>query len=131
MTDPNRSLGDIASIVDQAMEMAQRINEGGGVDPVEVTACDDGILVTAAPPGTITIEITNPRALQRGSDEIGEELTRSVNEALTRLREAMANAVAVNPSDMAEEFTRISDQARISFSRLLDSVTGYQQPGAR
>lgn len=131
MTDPNRSLDDIASLVDQAMEMAQRINEGGGVEPVEVGACDDGILVTAAPPGSIKIAIVNPRALQRGSEEVGEELTRAVNEALARLSEAMAGAVAVNPADMAEEFTRISDQGRSSFSQLLDSVMGYQQPGAR
>jgi hypothetical protein len=129
VSEPDRSLLDMGAVVDDAVERARRVSEGGG-EPVQVLACDDGIRVTAVPPGTVTIEILEPRSLKLGSDEVGEALTKAVNEALQRLRESANGAGAIDPAALAEQFAEISADARTSFSELLDSVVRLQRPDA-
>lgn len=127
MPEAQRSLSDMAATVGQAAALAQRYSEGGGVEPVSVLACDDGIKVTASPPGTVRIEILEPRSLKLGSDEVGEALTEAVNRALDALRERISGAVALDPGALAEQFTEISGQGDAAFADLLDSVVRLQR----
>ncbi|SDD50033.1 hypothetical protein [Glycomyces harbinensis] len=122
MTDPQRSLENLAAVVDRAAEMAERLDQGAKVPPVAVEACDGGLRVIAAPPGFIKVEIREPRVLQRGAAEIEKEIGRAANEALHRLRQSMSAAVPVDPAEVAREFATISAQGRRSFAELLDAA---------
>ncbi|MDA1361966.1 hypothetical protein O1R50_20225 [Glycomyces luteolus] len=128
MTDPQRSLENLAAVVEQAAGMAQRVGQGANVPPVAVQGCDGGLRVIAAPPGFIKVEIRDPRVLQRGSDEVSREIGRAANEALHRLRHSMTTAAPVDPAAVAEEFARVSAQGRQAFQQVLDSVMRLQHP---
>ncbi|MEU5153124.1 hypothetical protein [Glycomyces sp. NPDC021274] len=131
MTDPQRSLENLANVVDQAAGMAQRAGQGANVPPVAVEGFDGGVRVIAAPPGFIKVELRDPRVLQRGADAVGREIGRAANEALHRLRHSMTTAAPVEPATVAEEFARVSTQGRQAFQQVLDSVMSLQHPSAR
>ena len=127
MSEPNEALGDLTAIVDRVMEIGEHVAKGGGVPPVQVTACEDWARVTAVPPGELKIEITDVRALRLGREEIAKDLTRAANQALTGLRASMG-ANRIDPDAMAESFKAISERGRASFATVLDSVVALQRP---
>lgn len=124
-TPPNgNNITDALADAMQAAKDAAEEQSNNASEPVAVEAAEGNLLVNASPDGTVAIELT-PRALRLGSEQLSEEISQAVNDALTQLREKTNSAAGEEPVDMqglSSNLQRLQKESAQHMQSFFDSL---------
>ncbi|MDA1361627.1 hypothetical protein O1R50_18510 [Glycomyces luteolus] len=131
MTTPDFS--GLTDALQQTLDAAKRVEEiqsgAAESDPIEVEAADGLITVGAKLPGAIELRI-DPRAMRLGSEVLAAEIAKAANEALTKLRESVGAAAAVDLQEVTEQLGELQQESAQRMNTFIDGLFQAHQRAA-
>lgn len=123
MTTPDFS--GLTDALQQTLDAAKRVEEiqSGQTEsePIEAEAADGLVVVGAKLPGVIELRI-DPRAVRLGSEALAEEIAKATNEALTKLRESVGAAAAVDLKEVTDQLGELQQESASRMNTFLDGL---------
>ena len=115
----------LTDALQQTLDAAKRVEEiqSGQTEsePIEAEAADGLVHVAAKLPGTIELRI-DPRAVRLGSEVLSIEIAKAANEALTKLRESVGAAAAVDLQEVTEQLGELQQESATRMNTFLDGL---------
>lgn len=114
-----------ADVLKGTLELSKQVQAGQDAEPDDeeqvVERVEGRIRVTAGPGGEIGISL-KPKAMRLGSEELAQELTSAVNEALASLRERQLNAKNLDLDAINEQVAELQQKASAQLSSFMDGI---------
>ncbi|HEU5130398.1 MAG TPA: hypothetical protein VFU12_20635 [Glycomyces sp.] len=122
MSQPGNPFADVLK---ETLELSKQVQAGQDAEPDDeeqvVERAEGRIRVTAGAGGEIGIAL-DPKAMRLGSEELAQELTSAVNEALASLREQQLNAKNLDLDAINEQVAELQQKASAQLSSFMDGV---------
>lgn len=121
----SQSDNPFADVLKETLELSKQVQAGQDAEPDDeeqvVERAEGRIRVTAGAGGEIGIAL-DPKAMRLGSEELAQELTSAVNEALASLREQQLNAKNLDLDAINEQVAELQQKASAQLSSFMDGV---------
>lgn len=121
----SQSDNPFADVLKETLELSKQVQAGQDAEPDDeeqvVERAEGRIRVTAGAGGEIGIAL-DPKAMRLGSEELAQELTSAVNEALASLREQQLNAKNLDLDAINEQVAELQQKASAQLSSFMDGI---------
>lgn len=121
----SQSDNPFADVLKETLELSKQVQAGQDAEPDDeeqvVERAEGRIRVTAGAGGEIGIAL-DPKAMRLGSEELAQELTSAVNEALASLREQQLNAKNLDLDAINEQVGELQQKASAQLSSFMDGI---------
>lgn len=138
MTQDASSGTPFAEVLKETLALSKRVQESQNADPAEeeqvIERADGLIKVTASADCDIRIAL-DPKSMRIGSEQLAEELSGAVNEALAALNEQRLAAQNLDLDAINAQVEDLQEQASAQLTNFMDGIlrahraAGETEPG--